>query len=224
MDPRFVIVSGLIGVGKSSFTASLASLLGYEPMYEPVEENPYLEDFYRAPKRWGYSMQEHLKSMRFRSHMASVWAIRSGLAGGVVADRSIWEDTIFAEINRDLGNITDREYQTYLAGFADMSLFLAEPDVLIYLDASPETCKRRADSRARPAEMDTALNDDPNAGIPLDYMERLKAGYEKWIGDISNRMPVIRVDWEQFRKTEDVWAQILDMLGERTRFNRSLRI
>ena len=51
--PRFIVISGLIGVGKSTFTTQLAEHLGYEPFYEPVDgdENPYLELFYKDPKK-----------------------------------------------------------------------------------------------------------------------------------------------------------------------------
>jgi len=221
MTPRFIIISGIIGVGKTNFTERLSKHLGYDAVYEPVEENPYLADFYEDPKRWGYPMQEHLKSMRFRTHLASVWSIKAGVVNGVVADRSIYEDSIFAEINRDLGNISDREYQTYLYGFTDMSLFLAEPDVLVFLDASPETCKRRSDERARPEEMGANL-DDNDSGIPLSYMERLSAGYENWITDISSRIPIVRVGWEEFRPVDVVWRDVVDKLNQRTRFNKSL--
>jgi deoxyadenosine kinase len=221
---KFIIVAGLIGAGKTRFTEDLSRYLGFEAAYEPVDENPYLSDFYKEPARWGYPMQEHLKSMRFRTHIASVWSIKAGNTKGVVSDRSIWEDTIFAEINRDLGNITEREYQTYLHGFADMSLFLAEPDVLIFLDASPETCKARADGRARPQEMDTSMNEVKGGGIPLSYMQRLSEGYESWLGDISSRMPVVRVGWEEFRPVEEVWEAVQATVSERSRFNRSLRV
>lgn len=219
--PRFIVISGLIGVGKTTFTDSLSSYLGYRPVYEPVDENPYLDDFYKNPKRWGYPMQEHLKSMRFRSHMASVWAIKSSSVRGVVADRSIYEDSIFAEINRDLGNITDREYRTYLDGYSDMALFLAEPDVIIYLNASPETCKRRIMLRSRKQEIESMM-DDEQRGIPLDYLRRLERGYNEWIDDMSSRMPIIRVQWEDYKPVDRVWGSVIEKMIERSRFNRSL--
>ncbi len=222
MQPRFLVVSGLIGVGKSDLTGKLSTLLGYEPLYEPVETNPYLADFYKEPKVWAYPMQEFLKSRRFALYQYGAWGIRAGKFKGVVLDRSIHEDTVFAEINRDLTNIDERNWQTYLSGFQDMQHFLPEPDLYVFLDASPETCCARARARNRPEEQDTGLDDDD--GIPLSYMKTLHAGYMKWLKVITPRIPVVRVDWEEFGKVEPTWEKIKDQWEERSRFTRSLVI
>ncbi|MGD9729315.1 MAG: deoxynucleoside kinase, partial [Nitrospiraceae bacterium] len=78
--PRFIVISGLIGVGKSTFTTKLAEHLGYEPFYEPVDaaDNPYLELFYKDPKTYAYPMQEFLKHRRFAAYQAAAWGIRAG--------------------------------------------------------------------------------------------------------------------------------------------------
>ena len=65
MFPRFIAIAGLIAVGKNHFTTELEGLLGYRAFYEPVEENPYLADFYQDPVRWAYPMQEFLPVSRF---------------------------------------------------------------------------------------------------------------------------------------------------------------
>lgn len=219
MKPRFVIVSGLIGAGKTTFTKQLAEFLGYEASYEPVESNPYLGDFYKNPSEWAYVMQEHLKSARFRQHMNAVWAIQAETSQGVVMDRSIWEDTVFAEINRDIGTIEERKFQTYLQGFNDMVRFLAEPDVVIYLDAKPETCSKRIQQRDRAEEKGEGLGDE---GVPMDYLCRLHEGYQKWLDAISPRMPVVQVPWEEFRRVEEVWRGVLSAIEQRSRFTRSI--
>jgi len=218
--PRFVVVSGLIGAGKTTLAGDLGKLLGYETLFEPVEENPYLADFYKDPARWAYPMQEFLKHRRFALYQFAAWGIRCGKFKGVILDRSIHEDTVFAEINRDLGTIHPRDFDTYLQGFQDFSIFLPEPDVYVFLDAPPETCRLRAMNRGREAESTTGFGDEE--GIPLSYMKRLHAGYMKWLDEIAPRIPVARVKWTEFQDAATVWEDVKKRVAERSRFTRGL--
>lgn len=225
MTPRFICISGLIGVGKSTFARNLAEHLGYEPIYEPVDENPYLTRFYEEPEKWAYPMQEFLKHRRFAAYQFAVWGIRCGRFKGVVMDRSIHEDTVFAEINAKIGTIDALNWQTYLQGFQDFQIFMPEPDLYIYLDASPETCHERIIQRARPAEQRTALDgdlDDSEEGIPLDYLRTLHQGYQDWLEQIAPRIPTVRLDWSKFKDTDRAWNYAQAQIEKRTRFTRSL--
>ena len=225
---RFIVISGLIGVGKSRFTKSLADKLGFEPFYEPVDENPYLELFYKDPKKYAYPMQEWLKHRRFAAYQCAAWGIRSGRWNGVVMDRSIHEDSIFANINKDLGNIDHLDWDTYLQGFQDFQIFLPEPDVYVFLDAPPEVCCKRTrirvESGDRNEEKCTQVSDtgEEVTGIPLDYMKRLHAGYQSWLAEIAPRIPVVRLDWTEFKDTDDAWSLVLNQIDKRSRFTRSL--
>jgi deoxyadenosine/deoxycytidine kinase len=224
-SPRFICISGLIGVGKSTFSKSLADELGYEAFFEPVDDNPYLERFYRDPEKWAYPMQEFLKHRRFAAYQYAVWGIRTGKFKGVVMDRSIHEDTVFAEINAKIGTIDPLNWQTYLQGFQDFQIFMPEPDLYIYLDASPETCHERILQRARPAEQQTGFDGDPDeapAGIPLDYLRTLHQGYQDWLAEIAPRIPTVRLDWSHFKDTKRAWAYAQAQIEKRTRFTRSL--
>jgi deoxyadenosine/deoxycytidine kinase len=223
--PRFVVVSGPIGVGKSTLTKKLADFLEYEPIFEPVEDNPYLEKFYKDPHKWAYPMQEFLKHRRFAAYQFAAWGIRHGRFKGVVLDRSIHEDTIFAEINAKIGTIDPLNFKTYLQGFQDFMTFLPEPDVYVYLDASPETCHQRILDRARPAEQQTGFEGDPEdapKGIPLDYLRTLHQGYQDWLKEIAPRIPTVRLDWSRFKSTEDAWKWVQSQIEKRSRFTRSL--
>jgi len=224
-DPRFLVVSGLIGVGKSTLTKKLAAHLGYEAIYEPVQENPYLADFYKDPKKWAYPMQEWLKHRRFAAYQFAAWGIRHGRFKGVVMDRSIHEDTVFAEINQKIGNVSERNWNTYLQGFQDFQIFLPEPDVYIYLDASPETCHQRILDRDRPEERQTGFEGDPEdapKGIPLDYLRTLHQGYQDWLKVIAPRIPTVRLDWSQFKDVENAWKWIKSQIERRSRFTQSI--
>jgi deoxyadenosine/deoxycytidine kinase len=225
VEPKFIVVSGLIGAGKTTFTKSLAEHLGYKAMFEPVESNPYLARFYEDPKRWAYPMQEYLKHRRFASSQYAYWGIRCGEFKGVVLDRSIHEDTVFAEINKDIGNIHDLDWNTYLQGFQDFQAFLPEPDMYIFLDVPPELARTRVLQRARPEEQASGLAQDAqdeNQGIPLAYLKTLHQGYLKWIEAIAPRMQVVRVDWKDFRPADETWADVEKQFAERSRFTRSL--
>lgn len=224
--PRFIVISGLIGVGKSTFAKMLAEHLDYEPFYEPVDDNPYLELFYQDPDRWAYPMQEFLKHRRFAAYQAAVWGIRSGRFKGVVMDRSIQEDTVFAEINQKIGNIDELNWNTYLQGFQDFQIFCPEPDVYVYLDATPEKCHERILKRARPAEQKTGLTGDDDApkGIPLDYLRTLHQGYQDWLRAIAPRIPTVKLDWSSFQTVDKAWKWVEGQIVRRTRFTRGLVI
>lgn len=212
--PKFIVVSGIIGVGKSCLTRDLADHLGYEAIFEPVESNPYLARFYKDPKTWAYPMQEYLKHRRFAAYQYAYWGIRHGAFKGVVLDRSLHEDTVFAEINRDLGNIDDLNWRTYLQGFQDFQAFLPEPDLYLFLDAPPEECLKRVGKRDRVEE----------SGLPLDYLKTLHAGYLKWLDVIAPRVPVAVVDWLEFLPVDRVWQSVMKKVEARSRFTRSITI
>lgn len=223
--PRFIVISGLIGVGKSTFASSLAEYLGYEPFFEPVDDNPYLERFYQDPNTWAYPMQEFLKHRRFAAYQCAAWGIRSGRFKGVVMDRSIHEDTVFAEINQKIGTIDELNWKTYLQGFQDFQIFCPEPDVYIYLDGSPETCHERILQRARPAEQKAGLSgdaDNTQQGIPLDYLRTLHQGYQDWLKEISPRIPTVKLDWSDYQPVGQAWKWVEGQIEKRTRFTRGL--
>ena len=218
----FIGVSGLIGAGKSTLTRDLSKELSrlqgtpWNSVYEPVKENPYLEDFYKDISRWTFNMQLYLLASRFRQHQEVIWDPAHRLGGGVVQDRTIYEDTIFARMHKDDGLMSPRDWDTYISHFEIMKGFLRYPDVIIYLRVSPELALERIESRARPGE----------AGlVPLDYLKKLHDGYEKFVGEMTRYTMVIPLDWKDFRDTTEVAQEILEKTsGESAqKFLRSLR-
>ena len=141
----FIGIAGIIGAGKSTLAQSLADHLGYDTYNEPVDDNPYLDDFYADMNRWGAMMQIHLLFRRFEQHQQIVWKKKKG----AVQDRTIYEDTIFARMLHEAGFIDKRDYETYLGHFNIMKRFLVYPDILIYLRVSPETSMQRIQERGR---------------------------------------------------------------------------
>jgi hypothetical protein len=165
--PAFVAVAGNIGSGKSSLTRLLSTAMGWQPMFESVEDNPYLSDFYKDMRRWSFQLQVYFLSNRFRSHKA----ITEG-GTSVVLDRVIYEDAeIFARNLFEIGNMEERDYRNYLALYEVMTAYLHPPDLLVYLRANVDTLLRQISLRGR----------DFEKSIKREYLEQLNRHYESWI-------------------------------------------
>ena len=130
-----IAIVGNIGAGKTTLTELLAKHLGFEPHFEAVDHNPYLEDFYNDMKRWSFNLQIYFLNSRFNQ----IREITS-LHKNIVQDRTIYEDAyIFAENLHEMGLMTSRDYENYRAIFENMTSFIKAPDLLIYLKASVPT-------------------------------------------------------------------------------------
>ena len=208
----FIGIAGIIGAGKSTLAKALGEHLGIDVYYEPVRDNEYLADFYRDTPRYSFAMQVYLLNRRFRQHQEIIWRGRSA-----VQDRTIYEDSVFAKMLAQSGLMDDRDYRTYVELFQHMSNFMCKPNVIIYLDVSPECSVERIQARGRSVE----------TGITLEYMQALHAGYQEFITDISRVIPVIRVDYDRFATAEEM-AEVIhceyfnqSFLREATRFDPS---
>ena len=206
----FIGIAGMIGAGKSTLAKSLAEHLEIDVYYEPVDDNEYLEDFYRDTRSYAFATQIYLLNKRFQQHQLIIWRGRSA-----VQDRTIYEDSIFAKMLAESGLMDDRDYRTYVDLFRHMSNFMCKPNVIVYLDVSPERSSERIHSRGRDMEM----------GISLKYLEALHTGYEDFINDICRVIPVIRVDYDRFATAEEM-AEVIqrdyldhNFLREATRFS-----
>jgi len=164
---KFIIVSGNIGSGKSSLTKILSEQLGWKAFYEVVENNPYLEDFYNDMKKWSFHLQVFFLSKRFQHHQHIVQDPHS-----VIQDRSIYEDVdIFAKNLFEQGLMEPRDYNNYCELFNIMVDFLSPPNLIIYLQASVDTLKRRIALRGR----------DYERSMSRGYLEQLNILYERWV-------------------------------------------
>ena len=184
----FISFAGNIGSGKTTFTRFISQSQNWEPFYEPVADNPYLEDFYNDMPRWSFNLQVYFLHKRFEMHKKM-----SKLKTGVVQDRTIFEDKeIFAKNLYEMKKISKRDWENYSGLFSSMVSFLKNPDLVIYLKASTNVLLKRIQSRNR----DFEKNVDPK------YIRKLNAAYNRWV-DKEKRYPILTINTDNFNIYKD---------------------
>lgn len=176
-----VAIAGNIGAGKTTLTKLLAKHYKWEPHYESVAENPYLDDFYTSMERWSFNLQIYFLNSRFRQ----ILEIRES-GKNIIQDRTIYEDAhIFAPNLHAMGLMTNRDFSNYESLFELMERLVAPPDLLIYLRGSIPTLVGQIHSRGREFEN----------SISIDYLSRLNERYEAWISTYrKGKLLIIDVD------------------------------
>ena len=207
LDTMFIGIAGMIGAGKSTLATALGRHMNLNVYYEPVADNEYLEDFYRDTARYSFATQIYLLNRRFQQHQEIIWR-----GEPAIQDRTIYEDAIFAGMLSESGLMDKRDYRTYLQLFKHMSNFMCRPSAIIYLDVTPESSMERIMQRSRSVE----------SGIELAYLQRLYAGYESFVEQISQRIPTIRVSWEEYQDVE-VMADVIRTEYMNSNFLREVR-
>lgn len=171
-----IIVEGLIGVGKSTFTKEASKHFNLTPMYESVEDNPFLEKFYSEDsKRWAYTLQMHFLYDRFSKHLPE----------NTLLDRSIFGDICFANILRDDGVLTEDEHASYMKHFNMLKPYIPHVDVCIHLHVSVEQAMERISKRGRDFESD----------IEESYLHKLQAQVLKIPENLPSSTKYIKLDW-----------------------------
>lgn len=183
MAKHLILVAGNIGSGKTSLTERIGSRLGWRTAYESVTDNPYLPDFYANMAAWSFHLQVFFLGHRAEQHLEMANDPRSA-----IIDRSIYEDAyIFARALHDMGNISERDYQTYQKTFSMIVQTLPKPALLVVLEAPVDILMKRIHRRGR----------DMESGISADYLERLDLYYKDWLQNFDI-CPVLTI------KTDDL--------------------
>ena len=194
-----VAIAGNIGAGKTTLTKLLAKHYKWEPHYESVEENPYLDDFYGEMERWSFNLQVYFLNSRFRQ----ILEIRE-TGKNLIQDRTIYEDArIFAPNLHAMGLMPNRDYQNYESLFELMERLVTPPDLLIYLRASIPTLVGQIHKRGR----------DYENSISIDYLSRLNERYEAWISKYTKgKLLIIDVDNLNFVDKQEDLGQVIDKI------------
>ena len=176
-----IAIAGNIGAGKTTLTSLLAKHYKWEPHFESVAENPYLDDFYGSMERWSFNLQIYFLNTRFRQ----ILEIRES-GKNIIQDRTIYEDAhIFAPNLHAMGLMTNRDFGNYETLFELMERLVSPPDLLIYLRASIPTLVGQIHKRGR----------DFENTISIDYLSRLNERYEAWISTYKKgKLLIIDID------------------------------
>ena len=189
----YISISGLIGAGKSTLATELGKVMHLPVYYESVSDNEYLADFYTDIERYSFPMQIYQLNKRFQQQQQIIWQ-----KAGAIQDRTIYEDRIFARMLCNSGLMNERDYQTYINLFSNMSNFMCRPNLIVHLDVSPEESMRRIKMRNRDCEKN----------ITIEYLQALHTEYEYFLTEIAKAIPVIRVDYSEFKSAKDMAEMI----------------
>ncbi|MBO4843195.1 MAG: deoxynucleoside kinase [Bacteroidales bacterium] len=194
-------VAGNIGCGKTTLTTMLADHYGWIPKFESVTYNPYLEDYYKDIKRWSYNLETYFLAQRFRDTLEI-----ANSKEVIIQDRTILEGVfIFVANNRDLGNLSQRDYDTYMQLFDLMMSMVKLPDLLIYIRSSIPRLVSQIQKRGR----------DYEQSISLEYLTGLNNRYESWIANYPGELLIIEGDQLDFKDNPEDFQSITDRIDAR---------
>lgn len=196
-----IAIAGNIGSGKTTLTTMLAKRYNWTPRFEPVDDNPYLDDFYADMTRWSFNLQIYFLNKRFRDVVAI-----SKSHDTVIQDRAIFEDAcIFAPNLHSMGMMSDRDFDNYTDLFNLMMSLVKLPDLLIYIRSGIPNLVSHIQKRGREYEK----------SIRIDYLQGLNTLYENWISTYEGNLMIVDGNRLHFKENPQDFKEITDMIDDR---------
>lgn len=193
-----IAIAGNIGSGKTTLTKLLAARYGWTPRFEPVDNNPYLEDFYHDMNRWSFNLQVCFLNKRFKEVVEI-----SKSTDTIIQDRTIYEDAcIFAPNLHDQGYMSDRDFKNYTDLFNLMMSLVKKPQLMIYIRSSIPTLVKHIEKRGR----------DYEKSIRIDYLTGLQKRYDDWLSTYDGELITIDGDKINFEDSKEDFRKITDMI------------
>lgn len=196
-----IAIAGNIGSGKTTLTTMLAKRYGWIPHFEPVDDNPYLADFYEDMTRWSFNLQIFFLNKRFKDVVEI-----SKSAETIIQDRTIFEDAcIFAPNLHMMNMMSDRDFDNYTDLFYLMMSLVKLPDLMIYIRSGIPNLVSNIQKRGR----------DFEKSIRLDYLQGLNTLYEDWISGYKGKLMIVDGDHLKFKDNPKDFQVITDMIDDR---------
>lgn len=193
-----IAIAGNIGSGKTTLTKLLAARYGWTPRFEPVDNNPYLEDFYHDMNRWSFNLQVYFLNKRFKEVVEI-----SKSTDTIIQERTIYEDAcIFAPNLHDQGYMSDRDFKNYTDLFNLMMSLVKKPQLMIYIRSSIPTLVKHIEKRGR----------DYEKSIRIDYLTGLQKRYDDWLSTYDGELITIDGDKINFEDSKEDFRKITDMI------------
>lgn len=193
-----IAIAGNIGSGKTTLTKLLAARYGWTPRFEPVDNNPYLEDFYHDMNRWSFNLQVYFLNKRFKEVVEI-----SKSTDTIIQDRTIYEDAcIFVPNLHDQGYMSDRDFKNYTDLFNLMMSLVKKPQLMIYIRSSIPTLVKHIEKRGR----------DYEKSIRIDYLTGLQKRYDDWLSTYDGELITIDGDKINFEDSKEDFRKITDMI------------
>ncbi|ATX71380.1 deoxynucleoside kinase [Spiroplasma clarkii] len=193
-----IALFGTVGAGKSTISSEISKRLGYEIFPEPIDNNPYFDDYYKDMEANVFKMQIYMLTARSKQ------LIDARKIKDVIFDRSILEDPIFVAVNHDLKTMNDVDFKTYTDFYEHVVIpnlaHRAEFDLVIYLKVSTDKAIERIRSRGRFQELDT----------PREYWEKLNARYDDFYNRRKHMFDSIVIDAD----TDDIEAKMEQIMAK----------
>lgn len=196
-----IAIAGNIGSGKTTLTTMLAKRYNWIPQFEPVDNNPYLDDFYADMTRWSFNLQIYFLNKRFRDVVAI-----SKSHDTIIQDRTIFEDAcIFAPNLHSMGMMSDRDFDNYTDLFNLMMSLVKLPDLLIYIRSGIPNLVSHIQKRGREFEK----------SIRIDYLQGLNTLYKNWISTYKGNLMIVDGNRLHFKENPQDFKEITDMIDDR---------
>ena len=196
-----IAIAGNIGCGKTTLTKMLASRYNWTPRFEPVDNNPYLEDYYQDMSRWSFHLQVYFLAKRFKEVVEI-----SKSDEVIIQDRTIFEDAcIFAPNLHDMGLMSDRDYANYSDLFSTMISLVRLPDLMIYIRSRVSNLVQQIQKRGRSYEQ----------SMRMDYLKGLNDRYEEWVAGYKGHLIIVDGDNWKFEQEPEDFQRITDQIDSR---------
>ena len=192
-------IAGNIGSGKTTLTRMLAQHYGWTPRYESVTHNPFLEDYYKDIPRWSFNLEVYFLEQRFQDVLEIAKSDKV-----IIQDRTLYEGVyIFVANNYAMGNLSERDFKTYMSLFHMLTSLVNPPDLMIYLRSSIPHLVSQIQKRGR----------DYEQSISIEYLKGLNDRYEKFIGeDYKGKVLTIDADNLDFENRPEDFSLITDKI------------